>query len=646
MGRQQAEIDGFGGDPLLQSFGDGRAPVNRQTFRVTFQPDGRNVFVLDGTNLVEAAGQAGIVLNQPCGGQGTCGKCRVQITENTPPPGPAARNLLSEEELEDGVRLSCQIAVDRDMKVWVPDESRFFEQVILTEGAGEGYTFNPPVRKQCVSVSGPTVEDQRSYVDRLMEALSDGPHELEMDLGLIRSLPRLAGEEDYTATAVMKDGRIHWIEKGDTTDSAAGVAVDIGTTTVVATLVDLVTGKSEAVASRTNPQVSLGDDVVSRIKYAGDHSDGLKKLTKRIVTCVNELVEELLAQSDFEERHIYEIVMVGNTTMNHLLLGLDPGSLGRSPYVAVLRGAADVRAEDLGLELKPYATAHVLPNIAGFVGADTVGVILASGMHRSEEVNLAIDIGTNGEVVVGNKNRMVACSCAAGPAFEGARIRHGMRAAEGAISKVVINDEGIEVSVIGGGRASGICGSGLIDAVAELLRAGVISPQGRMSASEDTPAEVADCVTDVDGEPAVILVDEHRSKTGHPILLTQKDVRELQLGKAAIRAGVEVALQHYGVESGELSGVLLAGGLGNFIRRSNALRMGLLPDVPGDRIECIGNAASAGARMALVSRTCRERAERVSRETEYLELAGSADFQKLFAEYMMFPDATPAESAD
>ena len=612
--------------------------MNRQTFRVTFQPDGRNVFVLEGANLVEAAGQAGIVLNQPCGGQGTCGKCEVQVTEDAPAPTAAEREHLTDEEIEEGTRLACQVTVEGDIKVWVPDESRFFEQHILTEGVGEGYTFDPPLQKRCVNVSAPTVEDQRSYVDRLKEALADDGQELEMDLPLIRSLPELAGDGDYTATAVLKDGGIQWIEGGDTTDRAAGIALDIGTTTVVGTLINLVNGRSEAVASRTNPQVSLGDDVVSRIKYAGEHPDGLKKLRKRLITCINDLIEELLAESGVEQRGVYEVVMVGNATMNHIFLGLDPASLGRAPYVAVLRSAADLQAREVGLDLERYATLHTLPNIAGFVGADTVGVVLASGMHRNEEISLAIDIGTNGEVVVGNKDHLVACSCAAGPAFEGARIKHGMRAADGAISKVLINDEGIEVSVIGGGRASGICGSGLIDAVAELLRAGVINPQGRISPAEEVPARVAESVIEVDGEPAVILVDEYQSKTGEPVLLTQKDVRELQLGKAAIRAGVEVACAHYGVDVKDLSSVLMAGGLGNFIRRSNALGMGLLPQVPAERIECIGNAASAGGRMALMCRSCRRQAEQISRSTEYLELAGRADFQKLFAEHMVFPE--------
>jgi len=621
--------------------------VNRETFRVTFQPDGRNVFILEGTNLVEAAGQAGIVLNQPCGGQGTCGKCRVQVTEGAPRPSPSARNLLAGEEIEEGIRLACQISVDRDMKVWVPDESRFFEQVILTEGAGHGYTFDPPLHKRCVNVSAPTVEDQRSYVDRLKDALTDdsGTVDLEMDLPLIRCIPSLAGDGDYTATAVLKDGRIHWVEEGDTTDKVAGVAIDIGTTTVVAAMVDLVSGRNEAVASRTNPQVSLGDDVVSRIKYANEHPEGLEKLRKRLITCVNELIEELLARSGFEQRDVYEVVIVGNATMNHIFLGLDPASLGRAPYVSVLRGAVDLSASEVDLALKPYASVHTLPNIAAFVGADTVAVALASGMHRSEDINLAIDIGTNGEVVVGNKDRLIACSCAAGPAFEGARIRHGMRAAEGAISKVVINAENIEVSVIGGGRASGICGSGLIDAVAELLRVGIITPQGRIESSDDAPQAVADAVTEIDGEPAVILVDEHQSKTGEPVVLTQKDVRELQLGKAAIRAGAEVACQHYGIEINEVSKILLAGGLGNFIRRSNALRMGLLPDIPADRIECIGNAAFAGARMALVCSSCRQEAEKISLETEYKELARSAEFQRGFAEYMTFPRSERGEES-
>jgi len=614
--------------------------VKRDTHRVTFQPDGRNVFVLRGTKAVEAAGQGGIALNQPCGGQGTCGKCKVRVLENPPEPTDAEKRLLGADELREGARLACQLSIDRDMVIWVPEETRFFEQQILTEGTGPAYRPEPNVRKRFVTLPPPTVEDLRSCLDRLTDSLSDEGEEFRVDLSLLRALPSAIKEEGFKVTVVLQGNRIEWIERGDTTDRIWGVAFDIGTTTIVGALIDLRTGKQDAVASRTNPQIHFGDDVVSRIRYAEQHPKGLEQMRKRLIGCLNDIIVELVNTAGIEHPSVYEAVAVGNTTMSHIFLGLDPTSIGHAPYVAVLRSGLDVKASNVGLEINQNANLHTLPNIAGFVGSDTVGMIIATGMMHTEEVRLAIDIGTNGELVVGNRDRLVACSCAAGPAFEGARIKHGMRATDGAISKVVIN-EGIEVNVIGGGRPSGICGSGLVDAIAELLNAGIIDETGRIVEPQRQPehveASLADAVTEMDGQPAVVLVGADRSKTGQPLALTQRDVREVQLAKAAVRAGVEVLCRHYGVDMEDVVRILLAGGFGNFIRRSNAQRIGLLPPVPTRRIEFVGNAALAGAKVALVSRSFRREGELISKKTEYVELANRRDFQSLFAEFMMFP---------
>ncbi len=611
--------------------------MTRETFRVTFQPEGRSVFVLRGTKLVEAAGQAGIILNQPCGGEGTSGKCRVEVLESAPAPTPADSEHLTEGELSDGWRRACQLAIENDLVISVPQETRFFEQMILAEGKGAWYPFQPNLRKRFVSVPEPTIEDQRSDLDRLKAAV--GADELEAGLPLIRALPSILRQEGPQVTAILEGNEIQWVEGGDTTDRIWGVAFDIGTTSIVGALMNLTNGQSRAVASRTNPQVHFGDDVVSRISYIEKTPDGLDKLRKRLIACLNEIIGELCDQADIEPESIYEATAVGNTTMTHIFLGVDPGPIAHAPYVAVVRESLDVKARELGLEINRNANLHMLPNIAGFVGSDTVAVVLASGMARQEQVQLAIDIGTNGEVVVGNRDRLVACSCAAGPAFEGARIRYGMRATEGAISKVVIN-EAIEVSVIGGGRATGICGSGLVDAVADLLDAGVIDPTGRI-ADPETARELPDplrrAILSFEDQPSVVLVPAARSKTGQPILLTQRDVREVQLAKAAIRAGIEVIGAEFGIVTEEVSRVLLAGGFGNFIRRSHAKRIGLLPPIPTERIEFIGNAAATGAKTVLACADCRREAERISRETEYVELATRPDFQTCYMEAMVFP---------
>jgi len=614
--------------------------MKRKTYRVTFQPEGRSVFVLAGTKLVEAAGQAGIILNQPCGGEGTCGKCRVQVLGDAPEPTPSDRRHLDAAALADGARLACQLAIRGDMVVSIPQETRFFEQMVLTEGSGCKYPFEPNVRKQFVSVPAATVEDQRSDLDRLKDSLGAGSRGAVAELELVRALPGILRSSDDGVTVVFEGGEIQAVEPGDTTGKLWGISFDIGTTTLVGTLMSLTTGQSKAVAARTNPQVHFGDDVVTRVSYIQNHADGLDRLRKRLVACLNEMILEMCSSAQVDADSIYEVTAVGNTTMSHIFLGIDPRPIAQAPYVAVFREAMDVKARDVGLETNRNANVHVLPNIAGFVGSDTVAMVLASGMAREDDVRLGIDIGTNGEVVIGNRERLIACSCAAGPAFEGARIRYGMRATEGAISKVVVNDS-IDVSVIGGGRASGMCGSGLIDAVAQLLNAGVIDETGRIvdvaGAGHSLPDSLRKAMVEFEEQPAVVLVDAAQSKTREPILLTQRDVREVQLAKGAIQAGVQVIAAEFGVDPADLSQVLLAGGFGNFIRRSNAKRIGLLPSVSTDRIEFIGNAASTGAKALLACRSCREEAERVSRETEYVELANRPDFQSYFMDAMTFP---------
>jgi len=609
----------------------------RGTCRVTFQPEGRNVFVLQGTKAVEAAGQAGIVLNQPCGGDGTCGKCRVEVSADAPEPTAADRRHLSAEELEAGWRLACQLTIESDLVISVPEGARLFEQVVLTEGTARRYRFEPNVRKRFVRVPEATTQDQRSDMDRLREAM--GEVEVPVDLPFIHALPDTLRKADHQVTVVLAGERIRGIEAGDTSASIWGVSFDIGTTTLVGHLMDLCTGRSPAVATRTNPQVHFGDDVVTRISYIENHRNGLDRMRKRLLTSLREMVMELCEAADIEPEDIYEAIVVGNTTMSHIFLGIDPSPIAHAPYVAVFRESVTVRACDVGLDINRNAGLHVLPNIAGFVGSDTVGLILASGMAREPEVRLAIDIGTNGEVVIGNRDRLLACSCAAGPAFEGARIRHGMRATDGAIGKVVLN-EGVEVGVIGGGRPTGICGSGLVDSIAQFLDAGLIHPTGRIADPESAdhlPDTLRRLVVDLDGQPALTLVEAKATRTGEPILLTQRDIREVQLANAAIRAGISVLAAEFGVDFDDLHSILLAGGFGNFIRRSQAQRMGLLPAVPTDCIEFIGNAAAAGARAVLACRSCRREAERISREVQYVELAARADFQIYYMEAMEFP---------
>ena len=613
----------------------------REHVRVTFAPEGRSVFVMTGTSLIEAAGRAGIVLNTPCGGRGTCGNCRVEITLNAPAPSDADRQHLSEDEIESGMRLACQVRVTDEMRVDVPVATRFFDQKILTDGEGKPVELDPSVRKHHMVLPPPSLEDQRSDTDRVHSMIEEDVVVSNVDV--LHDMPGLLRASDFDVTAVVAEGRLVNVEPGDTTGRNFGMAFDIGTTTVVGFLMDLVSGREASVASRTNPQIKLGDDVVNRIQHASQASEGLEELRQLILDCMNEIIEECCSAAKVSSQEIYEVTLVGNTTMNHLFLGINPEFVAQAPYVAALRRPVNILARDAGLRIHPRGLVHTLPNIAGFVGADTVGVILSSDMHRSEGITFTIDIGTNGELVIGNRDRLVACSTAAGPAFEGARIRFGMRAADGAIDKAIINDD-LEFNVIGNVLPRGLCGTALIDLVAELLRVGCIDPMGRLLPPDEMPSSTPDAIKRriVEGENkslSFLIAPEGNTQVNGPIVLTQRDVRELQLGKGAISAGVSILLKEIGVEPKGLDRVLLAGAFGNFIRRKMAKRIGLLPEVPTDKIFYIGNAAGAGARMALLSRNCKHVADRISKDTEYLELAGRADFQQEFMSAMLFPES-------
>ena len=604
--------------------------------RVVFEPEGRSVYVLEGSMLIEAAVRAGIVLDTPCGGQGTCGKCRVDVTVNAPEPSEADRRRFSAAELAKGARLACQTRVTGEMTVQIPMAARFFDQKILTDGEGRDVPLDPTVSKRHLKLSEPSLEDQRADADRVLEAI-DEP--LEPTLEVLNELPAFLRDHKFDITAVSAEGGLIALSPGDTSDRNYGVAFDIGTTTVVGFLMDLCTGRELAVAARGNPQVAFGDDVVSRINHAASDG-GLKDLQSRIVACLNEIIAECCRKAGIDCEFIYEVTVVGNTTMNHLFLGVNPAFVAQAPYVAALRRSVNVRARDLGMRIHPRGLVHALPNIAGFVGADTVGVILSSAMHESDAPVLAIDIGTNGELVVGNKDRLIACSTAAGPAFEGARIKFGMRAADGAIDKIVINDD-MEYNVIGNVAPRGLCGTALIDLVAELIRVGAVDETGRLLQGGDLPDRVPEAVRQriVDGENGAdfVIAPAEETQVDGPIVLTQRDIRELQLAKGAIAAGVNIMLQEAGVKPADLCCVLLAGAFGSFIRRNMAKGIGLLPDIPNERIRYIGNAAGAGARMALLSRKCKHEANRISDRVEYLELAGRPDFQMEFASAMMFP---------
>ena len=529
---------------------------------------------LSGTTVLEAAGRANIIIETPCGGNGTCGQCKV-IIQDADQPNENDKAALSPEEIAKGVRLACHTEINRDMTIEVPASSRFLGQRILAEGISRDCPLEP-----CVVLDS-----------------SD------------------------------KIGLLH------------GAAFDIGTTTIVGALLDLSNGKQVAVSSRANPQIPLGDDVIARISHAG-RDGGLKLLRKLVLDCVNEMIAEMCKHAGIQPTSVYEVTFVGNTTMNHILLGINPSQLAQAPYHAVLLESRRVSAQEMGINIRPSGHVYTMANIAGFVGGDTVGMILAAAMHEYDGIQLALDIGTNGEIVLGGKNRLIACSTAAGPAFEGARIKHGMRASSGAIEKVFFDGD-VHIHVIGNKKPRGLCGSGVLDTLAALIDAGIVDETGRLLPPDELPASVPDKlkrrVVELDGQRAFVLTGADESGREGPVIFTQRDIREVQLGKAAIYAGTKIMLREYGVPVDGVHRILLAGAFGNYVRARSVIRIGLLPQVPESRVEFIGNAAGTGARMVLAGRTCRATSEQIARQTEYVELAGRPDFQMEFAEAMAFP---------
>jgi len=629
--------------PLCLCFRQARRRVTQAMHRVIFEPDGRTLAVPDGQTLLEAARAAGLRLESPCGGKGTCGGCRIVIPDDPPEPSETCRSVLTGEEIGRNMRLACQVCVTRDMRVVVPEETRVGDQQILTDGVLFDVSLNPNVRKTAVHLPEPSVADQRSDADRLLDALAEkGLADLTIGVKVTRDLPKRLRTLDFHPAVVVIGNEVVHLDRPTTADACYGIAFDVGTTTLVAYLVDLVAGDVKAVASRTNPQTAYGDDVVARIEYAGRDRTGARTLQTVLIDALNEMVLEVCRRGHIRPSVVYEATMVGNTTMNHLLLRLPTEAIGRAPFVAASASAQSVSARELGLKMHQRGRLYTAPLVAGFVGADTVGVILATGMHESDALRLAIDVGTNGEIVLGTRRRILACSTAAGPAFEGARIRYGMRAADGAIDRVDIDGGDVVVHTIGGAAALGLCGTGLIDAVAAMVAAGVIETTGLMRSADDLAGapNLAGRIVATDGETGFVLAAADESGAGHPILLTQRDVREVQLAKGAIAAGIGTLLEEFGAALDDVEDILLAGAFGNFIRPDRAQAIGLIPPVPLEKVRFVGNAAGAGAKMLLMNRNMRRVAEDVARGVEHVELSQRPDFQTRFAEAMFFPQGT------
>ena len=615
--------------------------MSERQFRITFQPSGRNVFVLPGTQIIEAAGRTGININMPCGGQGTCGKCRIQITSETKTsPCQVEKDIFSQEELNIGWRLACQTSVQNDMTIYIPDESLIVtSQKILTKTRGvEQIQAKPAISKIYVELAEPTREDNKPDVERLSKQI--GEHKLGLEQ--LRKLPKFLRENEFKGTAVLADHILIDLEPGDTTNRCYGAAFDIGTSTIVGSLMDLCNGSEIAVTSGINPQVSYGDDVLSRIEHASSCVDCLGQLHTQVITLINKMIESMCKQKDVDREQIYEVVIAGNTTMEHLLCGIDPSSLGKVPFVPVHSKGMMFSASELGISVNHRGLVYLFPIIGGFVGGDTTAGILITNLTCEESPYLLVDVGTNGEIVIVKDEKVWAASTAAGPAFEGARISCGMRATHGAIEKVVFDDD-VRCSTIGNATPVGLCGSGLIDLAAELLKNGLLSTHGQLLSGDEVPAQIPDAIKrrirkNEDGQVEFLVYEQTQGRKDLKVAVTQKDIRELQLAVGAIRAGVEIMLRKTDTKAEDIENIFIAGGFGSFIRRTNAQRIGLIPkDVPHNKISFIGNSSLDGAQLALLSTSARQRAEEITRVVSHIQLSLDIDFQTEFANAIIFP---------
>lgn len=633
MTSEDVEIDGIEPDVISDECAE--------QVTITFQPTGKQFSVPRGESLFEAAIEAGVEVDTVCGGNGTCGKCKIRFEQDPPPSSPVHFMHLSGGEINQGYRLSCQVYAERDMVVQVPSSGDHATVQILHHGTTRRVSLQPNVRKVFIPYVNPRDQQHIADWDRVRYSWPRKYRPTDIPINLLRELPE-AIRDKSGMTLALAARKVIGIEIGDTTASQFGVAFDIGSTTIVGFLLDLGTGEETAVASVVNKQTVYGDDIIGRLSRAQRNPDGLAKLHNMVIEQLNALLTELVSEAGVETTDILEVTVVGNMAMHHFLLRLDSTGLGLAPYAPVVRGAVTVSAEELNLKLRKDVPVFVLPNIAGFVGSDTVAVMLASNIAGSDGFRMVIDVGTNGEMALAYKNRIIACSAPAGPALEGARIKMGMRAAAGAIDHVWIDDD-VHYSVIGDAPPKGMCGSALIDIVAQLRQARLMAASGAFirhdDLAEDIPTALRERLIEAPQrrDTYFILVRAEECGAETDVIFTQQDIRECQLAKGAIRAGTMVLMQEMGITDDDLEEVLLAGAFGNFLDPDNALKSGLTPAVPVKRIRSVGNAAGVGAKLALVSVTQRRKAIRLAERTEHIQLSGAGEFQKAFTQAMRFP---------
>ena len=590
-----------------------------------------------GTTVLEAALAAGIDITATCGRRGRCRSCRVKVLSGEMAPPTLADTLqLGPDGVREHFRLACQLPAVADCAVAaMPENAELGHQILGGAGsfAPGAMPLEAGVEKRLIRAEAPQDENhQTSDLEQILACLPAGISR-QVPLSVQRKLPAALREELGQLTVTTFLDEIIDVEAGDTSGQAYGLAFDIGTTTMVGSLHSLNTGEQLASIAAVNPQAVFGGDLMSRIAYAQFDPKKLQVLRGRVLNQINGFIATMTSDAGVSQEHIYKIVIAGNTCMHHLFLGIDTSYLGLAPYAPVVRDAIVVPAGEIPLKRAPNARVCLLPILAGFVGADTIAGILAARIYASEEMRLLVDIGTNGEVVLGSRERLLVCSAPAGPAFEGGQVKHGMRGAVGAIEKVAIGED-VACQVIGDAPAIGVCGSGLIDAVAKMLDAGVLDAAGRLwrPGVRPLPAALQARIVADGGGRAFVLVHAEAGGRGEDVVLTQTDIRQLQLAKAAIYGGVMMLQRIMNVSDDAIEEVMLSGGFGNYVNIESAIRIGLLPPVPPERVSYVGNTALLGAQLALMSETERARALDIARSIEHVALATRPEFQDIFVE--------------
>jgi uncharacterized 2Fe-2S/4Fe-4S cluster protein (DUF4445 family) len=604
--------------------------------KLTIKPQNHVIYSKDGESLMEALVRNEIPVQNICNGKGTCGKCKVRFLLNPPEPAQIDLKHLSNHELEMGYRLACKVKPEDGMEIEVPfyDEHDRKEDALLKEHA---IKLDHGVKKVCLHIPHPSLDDERGDWERIKADLvkTTNSEAIHPELPVLEKMPSVLRAKDFVVTATLWDHQILDLEAGDTTSLLFGLAVDIGTTSVAVSLIDLNNAKIIKVLSAENEQTSFGADVISRISYAGESREKKLQMREAVRRTINRLIKRLTEESGVSASNIYKMTVVANTTMNHLFLGLDTSHLAVAPFVSVSNSSLALTASQLGIEINPEGRILMFPNIGGFVGGDTVGAVIGTPEILLGGNHLLIDLGTNCELFLIAKQDMIACSTAAGPAFEGAGITQGMRAKAGAIEALSITGDDVHIKVIGNQPATGICGSGLIEGIEQMRSAGILNKQGKIidpekagSLSVRLKARIRTSET---GRRFII------SNSGHTegdVFLNQKDIGEFQLAKGAVCAGIKTILKMVGITIEELDSVVLAGTFATYLNTKSIVEIGLVPDVSLEKIHAVGNAAHVGAMRALLNQGVFEEAVQLAKTVKHIELGGNKDFTSNFMKSM------------